>query len=49
MNDFLLGSDFMEKSMAKIINFEEYREKKTKSDTNRKELLQLIKRIITTK
>lgn len=39
----------MEKSMAKIINIEEYKEKKIKLDTDRKELLQLIKKIIMTK
>lgn len=39
----------MEKSMAKIINIEEYKDQKIKSDTDREELLKLIKRIIMTK
>lgn len=39
----------MKKSKTKIVNFEEYRNKKRKSDSEREELLQLIKKIIETK
>ena len=39
----------MKESITKIIKLEEYRSTKTKLDLERKELLQLIKRIIETK
>lgn len=39
----------MKKSRTNIVNFEEYRTKKVKLDSERKELLQLIKKIIVTK
>lgn len=39
----------MKKSRTKIVNFEEYRNKKLKLDSDREELLRLIKKIIATK
>lgn len=39
----------MKKSRTKIVNFEEYKNKKVKLDSEREELLQLIKKIIVTK
>lgn len=39
----------MKKPRAKIVNFEEYKNKKIKLDSDREELLQLIKKLIVTK
>ena len=49
MDKFFIGSDLMKESITKIIKLEEYKSTKTKLDLERKELLQLIKRIIETK
>ena len=39
----------MKKTMSKVVNFQEYKEKKKKLEVDRKELLELIKQIVTTK
>ncbi len=39
----------MNKSKTKIVNFQEYKDKKNKLEVNREELLSLIKKIVTTK
>lgn len=39
----------MNKSKAKVVDFQEYKDKKNKSEVNREELLSLIKKIVTTK
>lgn len=39
----------MNKSKAKIVDFQEYKNKKNKLEINREELLSLIKKIVTTK
>ncbi len=39
----------MNKSKAKIVDFQEYKSKKNKLEINREELLSLIKKIVTTK
>ena len=39
----------MKKTMAKVVNFQEYKDKKKHLEVNRKELLELIKQIVTTK
>lgn len=39
----------MKKTMAKIVNLQEYREKKKNLKVDRKELLELIKQLVTTK
>ncbi|SFJ55012.1 hypothetical protein TPDSL_02630 [Terrisporobacter petrolearius] len=39
----------MKKTMAKVVNFQEYKEKKKHLEVDRKELLELIKQIVTTK
>ena len=39
----------MKKTMAKVVNLQDYRDKKTHLEVNRKELLELIKQIVTTK
>jgi len=39
----------MKKTMAKVVNFQEYKEKKKNLEVDRKELLELIKQIVTTK
>lgn len=39
----------MNKYKAKIIDFQEYKDKKNKLEINREELLSLIKKIVTTK
>lgn len=39
----------MKKSRAKVVNFQEYKNNKQQLDEERKELLQLIKKIVTTK
>ena len=53
MCKFFIGSDWMKESITKIIKLEEYKNTKTKTKTklelDRKELLQLIKRVIETK
>ena len=49
IDKFFIGSDLMKESITKIIKLEEYRNTKIKLDLERKELLQLIKRIIETK
>lgn len=38
----------MKKTMAKVVNFQEYKEKKH-LEVDRKELLELIKQVVTTK
>ena len=49
MFKFFIGSDWMKESITKIIKLEEYKNTKTKLELDRKELLQLIKRVIETK
>ena len=51
MCKFFIGSDWMKESITKIIKLEEYKNRKTKTklELDRKELLQLIKRVIETK
>ena len=39
----------MKKTMAKVVNFQEYKERKKNLEVDRKELLELIKQIVTTK
>lgn len=39
----------MKKTMAKVVNLQDYRDKKKHLEVNRKELLELIKQIVTTK
>ena len=39
----------MKKTMSKVVNFQEYKEKKKNIEVDRKELLELIKQIVTTK
>lgn len=39
----------MKKSMGKVVNLQDYREKKKHLEVDRKELLELIKQIVTTK
>lgn len=39
----------MKETMAKVINLQEYKEKKKNSKVDRKELLELIKQVVTTK
>ena len=39
----------MKETMAKIVDLQEYKEKKKNSKVDRKELLELIKQIVTTK
>lgn len=39
----------MEKRMAKVVNIQDYREKKEQLEIDRKELLNLIKQLVTTK
>ena len=39
----------MKKTMAKFVNLQDYRDKKNHLEVNRKELLELIKQIVTTK
>lgn len=39
----------MKKTMAKVVDFQQYREKKKQLEVDREELLQLIKQIVTTK
>lgn len=39
----------MKKTMAKVVNFQEYKKKKKHLEVDRKELLELIKQIVTTK
>ena len=39
----------MKETMTKVINLEEYKEKKKNSKVDRKELLELIKQVVTTK
>jgi len=49
MDKFFIGSDLMKKSKSKIIKLEEYRSSKIKLELERKELLQLIRKVIETK
>lgn len=39
----------MKKTMAKVVNFQEYKERKKNLEVDRKELLNLIKQIVTIK
>lgn len=39
----------MKKTIEKVVNFEEYKEKKRNLEVDRKQLLNLIKQIVTTK
>lgn len=39
----------MKNNMAKVVNFQEYKSKKKHLEVSRKELLELIKQIVTTK
>ncbi len=39
----------MKETMTKVINLQEYKEKKKNSKVDRKELLELIKQVVTTK
>lgn len=39
----------MKKTMEKVVNFQEYKDKKRYLEVDRKELLELIKQIVTTK
>ena len=39
----------MKEIMAKIVDLQEYKEKKKNSKVDRKELLELIKQVVTTK
>lgn len=39
----------MKETMAKIVDLQEYKEKKKHSKVDRKELLELIKQVVTTK
>ncbi len=39
----------MSKTIAKVVNFQEYKDKKKQLEVDRKELLELIKQIVTTK
>lgn len=39
----------MENRMAKVVNIQDYRDKKQQLEVDRKELLELIKQLVTTK
>ena len=39
----------MSETIAKVVNFQEYKDKKKQLEVDRKELLELIKQIVTTK
>lgn len=39
----------MEKSNTKVVNFQEYKDRKKQREVNRDELLKLIKKIVTSK
>ena len=39
----------MKKTMAKVVNFQEYKDNKKHLEVDRNELLELIKQIVTTK
>ena len=39
----------MEKPNTKVVNFQEYKDRKNQREVNRDELLKLIKKIVTTK
>ena len=39
----------MSKYISKVVNFQEYKEKKKHLEVDRKELLELIKQVVTTK
>jgi hypothetical protein len=45
----VLGSDTMNKTMSKVISFQEYKNNKKSVEVNRDELLKLIKKIATVK
>ena len=50
VNNYYVGSDFMSKYISNVVNFQEYKDKKNKQlELDREELLQLIKKIVTTK
>lgn len=44
-----MGCEFMKESMEKVIDLEEYKNKKKKIEVDRVELLKLIKQIVMTK
>ena len=44
-----MGSEIMKKTMGKVVNLQEYKEKRKHLEVDRKELLELIKQIVTTK
>ncbi|WP_255612795.1 hypothetical protein [Clostridioides sp. ZZV14-6105] len=44
-----MGSEFMEKPNTKVVNFQEYKDRKKQREVNRDELLKLIKKIVTSK
>ena len=44
-----MGCEFMKENMEKVIDFEEYKNKKKKIEVDRVELLKLIKQIVMTK
>lgn len=39
----------MKKTMGKVVNFQDYKEMKYQSEQERKELINLIKKVVTTK
>ncbi len=45
----VMGCEFMKENMEKVIDFEEYKNKKKKIEVDRVELLKLIKQIVMTK
>ena len=47
--DIIISGEFMKKIRAKVVNFQEYKENKKRVEVDRKELLELIKQIVTTK
>lgn len=49
VNNANVGSDYMKKTISKVVNFEEYKDKKRQIEVNRDELLKLIKSIATIK
>ena len=44
-----MGSEFMKKSEKKVVEINDYREKKKQSEIDRKELITLIRKIVITK
>ena len=45
----VMECEFMKENMEKVIDFEEYKNKKKKIEVDRVELLKLIKQIVMTK